>query len=284
MTTILEAALNRTVKGAAYTYVEAGCSIIPVKGKKPCIRKWEDFKESPTRVGHVVSWERGRVLYGVGIICGAVSGNLVVLDLDSMEACAEFESAFPYISDTMTIRSGSGRGRHYYFYADSLPLNTWLYGAELRSDGAYVVAPPTVHPSGRPYTVENPVNVRRVSDLAEVRDWIIQRAERFKPPTPPRPKASYPVVKDGSRYGRAALQSECLSVSHAPEGTRNRTLYRAALKMGSLIASGQLAKHEVETALEVAAFALSQSDGVEATRRTIASGLNIGLQNPRQVS
>jgi hypothetical protein len=140
-----------------------------------------------------------------------------------------------------------------------------------------------LHPIGNRYLVENAVNVRRVSELDDVRDWIQHRAERINPPAPPLRRPHSPVIHDGTAFGRAALQSECISVRHAPEGNRNNTLYRAALKMGSLIASGQLAKHEVVTALEAAADSLSQSDGADSTRKTIERGLNIGLQSPRQV-
>ena len=179
----------------------------------------------------------------------------------------------------MTIRSGSGRGRHYYFYADQLPINTWLQGVELRADGAYVVAAPSPHNSGHRYVVERPYNVKRVKDLEDVRDWIQHRAGMFFV-NMPKPKPSYPTVRDGSRYGRAALTSECISVRSAVEGFRNHTLYRAALKMGTLINAGHLSKSEVEYQLEAAAFALAESDGIDTVRRTIQSGLVIGMSNP----
>ncbi len=86
-----------------------------------------------------------------------------------------------------------------------------------------------------------------------------------------------------SAYGLAALNAESAAVRMAPEGTANATLYRASLKLGSLIASGVLGRAQVEAALEAAAAALTTRDGLTATRRTIASGLNTGIQSPRQV-
>lgn len=279
MTTILDAATEATVQGAAYAYIEAGCSIIPVRSKKPAIFHWDEYKTTRSHNGNVRYWLQSDRMQGIGLICGAVSGNLVVLDVDSMQACEAFETSFPLLRDTLTIRSGSGRGRHYYFYADQLPINTWLQGVELRADGAYVVAAPSIHTSGHRYLVERHHNVKRVTDLEDVRDWIQHRAGMFFI-NMPKPKPSYPTIRDGSRYGKAALTSECISVQSAPEGSRNNTLYRAALKMGSLINGGHLSKSEVEYQLENAAFSLAESDGIDTVRRTIQSGLIKGMSNP----
>lgn len=278
MTTILDASQEATLQGAAYAYIEAGCSIIPCRSKRPAIFQWDEYKTRRSHNGNVRYWLQADRMQQIGLICGAVSGNLVVLDVDSMQACEAFESAFPLLIHTLTIRSGSGRGRHYYFYADQLPINTWLQGVELRADGAYVVAAPSPHKSGHRYAVERAHNVKRVSDLEDVRSWIQHRAGMLYAKIAPKP--TYPAIRDGSRYGKAALTSECITVRSAPEGYRNHTLYRAALKMGGLINAGHLSKSEVEYQLEAAAFALAEADGIDTVRRTIQSGLVVGMSNP----
>lgn len=280
MKTILDAATNPTLRGAAFDYVEAGCSIIPTQSKKPNGVRWEIYQHRRARNGEVNYWFSSGKMGGIGLVCGEVSGNLVVLDVDNMNACREFERSFPLLKETLTIRSGSYRGRHYYFYADTLPLNTWLQGVELRADGAYVVAPPSMHPCGNRYCVEVPFPVRRVANLEDVRDWIMHRADALTPTPRANPKPAYPAIRDATAYGRAALTSECISVRTAPAGTRNNTLFRAALKMGTLINAGHLTKSEVEYQLETAAIGLSQSDGLETTQRTIQSGILKGMANP----
>lgn len=276
---ILDAATSPTVGEAAYGYIEAGCSIIPVQGKV-AVGSWREYQfKRPTSI-KVSQWLRSRQMSGIGLVCGEVSGGLVVIDVDSRAACIEFEAEFPMLTDTLTIRSGSGRGNHYYFYAvDILPANTWRDGVELRANKAYVVAPPSLHPvSGLAYCVVRAAAVRKTNLLVEVRRWIAWRGVASAPiPTSPAPMSSK------NAYGQAALAGECDRVRAAPEGSANTALYRAALKMGSLIASGVLAQGEVEAALEGAAAELSRRDGLNATRRTIAGGMRIGMGSPRPV-
>lgn len=280
---ILEAANQPTIAEAAFKYLEAGCSIIPVNGKRPALPAWDEFKHfrpSGPRVGY---WLRSGRMSGIGLVCGVVSGGLVVIDVDSQEACAEFESKFPRILDTLTVISGSGRGKHYYYKCHIMPSNAWRSGVELRSDGAYVVAPPSIHPvSGEPYRVANSCDVKQVGSLEPVRRWILERGGggNVAKPAPIGGNPSHFAVRNSSAYGRAVLNDEVSKINHAKEGEGNNTLYRAALKCGSLIASGHLSQAEAERELEAAAAALSARDGVEATRRTIASGLKRGGGSP----
>lgn len=279
MTTILEAITQPTLTRAAFSLVSAGCSILPTRGKRPAIKNWQYLNQQLPPMQRVQHWINYRILCGIGLICGEVSGNLAVLDVDSMDACTEFEAAFPRLADTLTVRSGSGRGRHYYFYSDILPANAWLAGVELRTSGAYVIAPPTIHPCGNPYVVENAVNPRRVANLDTLREWVVERAARIEPAPRPNRNAIFTAIRSGSAYGRAALTSECIAVRMAPVGSRNKTLYIAALKAGSLISSGHLERLEVESQLESAAAALVEDDGQRAVQKTIKSGIEKGLAN-----
>lgn len=280
---ILEAAQALSLRDAAHIYVNVGCSIIPVVGKKPAI-EWRRYTHQAASQLTVKHWLTSGKMRGIGMVCGAVSGGLVVIDIDSKAACFEFESAFPQLVDTLTIRSGSGRGRHYYYYAAGiLPANTWRDGIELRANGSYVVAPPSLHPvSGLAYCVVRAASVRKSDLLNDVRRWIIGRGGGALPPIVPRPQPSAPPTSK-SAYGQAALQGECTAVRHAPEGSANATLYRAALKLGSMVASNLLTRIEVEIALESAAEHLSNRDGLTATQRTIQSGLKVGMGSPRPV-
>lgn len=283
MTTILDAALSATVAEAAMKFREAGCSIIPVQGKQPAmgLKNWKVFTHQLPPMSLVRQWTANKYVTGIGLIGGAVSGGLVLLDIDSMDACDEFEANFPDLLTTLTVRSGSGRGRHYYFYAHALPGNAWRAGCELRCEGAYVVAPPSIHASsGLPYRVERLYEPLRVFSLATVRKWILERGGGAAAVTP-KPARTDSGIRNASAYGSKALLDQASIVAHATEGMGNRTLYLAALKMGSLIASGHLTQTMVEIELEAAAAGLSARDGVEATRNTIQSGLRTGMGNPR---
>jgi hypothetical protein len=221
MTSILDAATSATIAEAAMKYIDAGCSIIPLDGKKPAssIKNWTVFARQQPPRGLVAHWLRSGIMRaGIGLIGGAVSGGLVLLDVDSMAACAEFEATFPNLVDTLTVRSGSGRGKHYYFYAHRLPGNAYRGGVELRCTGAYVVAPPSIHPvSGQPYRVECQSDVRRVYGMASVRKWILERGGGAMAVTP-KPARIDSGIRDATAYGRKALLDQAAIVAAAREG------------------------------------------------------------------
>jgi hypothetical protein len=67
-----------------------------------------------------------------------------------------------------------GGGRHLYFAHPGPILRNRVglaTGIDLRGDGGYVVAPPSLHASGKPYRWERAPNVCR---LAPLPDWLIQ--------------------------------------------------------------------------------------------------------------
>lgn len=263
----------------AKLYHEAGICTIPCWNKKPLI-PWHDFRYEMPTWDMVRGWYRRWQRPQLAVVCGVVSGNLAVLDVDSLEKCAEVESAHPFLKDTFTVRSGSGRGRHYYVVADALPPTTICEGIELRSNGAYVIAAPSIHTqAGQPYWVERDADLSHLPDVESLRAWIESRQISAAPI--PRPAALISVVRS-SNFGMKALDAECSAVAAATEGSANARLNRAAFKLGQLVAGGHLNRGEVETALEQAATALTNRDGLRATQRTIASGLNAGEKNPRR--
>ena len=86
-----------------------------------------------------------------------------------------------------------------------------------------------------------------------------------------------------SSYTRAALDGEVDRVRSAPEGTRNDTLNRAAFSLGQFVAVNELPRTLAEDELFAAAQAngIVGDDGDASVRATIASGLNAGLDTPR---
>jgi putative DNA primase/helicase len=86
-------------------------------------------------------------------------------------------------------------------------------------------------------------------------------------------------------YAEAALADEVRQVATAARGSRNNRLNTAALKLGQLVAAGWLDRGRIERALEDAAAAcgLVADDGGEAVRRTIKSGLDAGVAQPRNI-
>ncbi len=88
---------------------------------------------------------------------------------------------------------------------------------------------------------------------------------------------------DIKAYARKALEDEVALVAAAPPGERNRQLNKSGFALGQLVAGGELPRGLVEQELLTAAerSGVVNDDGVRATEKTLASGLNSGERSPR---
>ena len=91
----------------------------------------------------------------IGVACGRIS-NIVVVDVDGEAGeatLARLKEAHTALPGDSGLQATTGRGRHiYYKYLEGVEVKTkQLDGLEVRSDNAYVVAPPSLHKSGRRY-------------------------------------------------------------------------------------------------------------------------------------
>lgn len=92
----------------------------------------------------------------VGIATGAVSG-IAVLDIDpkrgGLDSLATLEEEVGSIARDAAVHTG-GDGLHFYFAHPGVRIQSrqnLLPGIDVRGDGGYVVAPPSVHESGQRY-------------------------------------------------------------------------------------------------------------------------------------
>ncbi len=133
---------------------------------------WREYQRRLASPAELTRWARRELFRNVGIVCGKVSGNLVVLDFDAPETYDAFRTHFSNLIQTYTVATGGG-GWHVYLKVDALPPSLRARGVELCAEGRQVVAPPSTHPvSGRPYKVALPLDIRRVPDLSRVVEWV----------------------------------------------------------------------------------------------------------------
>jgi protein-arginine kinase activator protein McsA len=133
----------------AQKYLDAGFSIIPLapNSKRPALETWAEFQQRRPTLDEVAQWWQNGSNYGIAVVCGKVS-NLIVLDIDDETkfgvALKAIGEALP---DTPIVRTRKGWHLYFRYPANRIVrrhdrLNDW--GAELRGDGHYVVAPPSV--------------------------------------------------------------------------------------------------------------------------------------------
>ena len=154
-----------------------------------------------------------------------------------------------------------------------------LPGVDLRGDGGYVVAPPSMHENGKEYEWEIGLDDFPLAEMPEwLKDRLAHKAAEAKADVavPSGPGASSP-------YGLAALSEECEALGHLTKGTRNDALNIAACKVGQLIGSGEVNEHEARTQLIAACQqnGLIEDDGLGSVVATIGSGFNKGKQKPK---
>ena len=120
-------------------------SVIPLEGKRPLI-PWKEFQKRRATLGELLSWfgQLGPAT-GVGVVCGEVS-NLTVIDFDEMDPARAF---FRKHADVLRCIVQTRRGVHFYFQG-AYPTGKFLYG-DIKGEGSYVVAPPSVV-DGHEYT------------------------------------------------------------------------------------------------------------------------------------
>jgi hypothetical protein len=110
--------------------------------------------------------------------------------------------------------------------------------------------------------------------------------ERLQPrqlqrPTGPVQLPTATADGSGERYARAALAEELARVAAAPVGQRNRQLWESTRNLYNLVATGALIEREVQHGLLVAADRCGLlAEEPRQTRRTLASGRQVGLAHP----
>jgi len=142
-----------TAREAALGYLAAGFSVIPVRreDKRPLLL-WREYQTRRPTEAEVVTWWKRWPGAGVAIVCGTVSGVAAVdFDPRNGDGVTALADRLPM---TPTAETGGG-GLHYYFRltrGESLSkIPKLLPGLDLQAEASYVIAPPSLHPSGRRY-------------------------------------------------------------------------------------------------------------------------------------
>lgn len=134
----------------ALEYYDRGWSIIPLVGKRPPNGfRWKEFQSQRAKLDDIKRWfgSSKRNLRNIGIVTGDVSG-IIVVDCDTPADAVWWSKNFPV--SPLAANTGRG-GAHFYYRANpSDPIsnraNVLGKRIDIRGDGGYVCAPPSVHP------------------------------------------------------------------------------------------------------------------------------------------
>jgi hypothetical protein len=144
---------------AAIEYLQRGWSVIPIRtdrwdpedpeepDKSPYVN-WREYTRRHATIEEVQKWFEDHPHAGIGIVTGQIS-KLVVVDFDGVMPGEEWP-------ETYTVQTARGEHRYYTIGDGDVTRNSQgkiANGIDVRGEGGYVVAPPTVRIDGGEYTI-----------------------------------------------------------------------------------------------------------------------------------
>lgn len=214
----------------------------------------------------------------IAIRTGAIS-DLVVIDIDPRHdgdnSLDRLEYNNYHLPIARTIKTGSG-GRHLYFSHPGVDVHNDQAGKlgpglDVRGDGGYVLAPPSIHISGGIYEVSE-----NRTEIPELPKWIISILNPPKPKRIFKPRPTTP--SEVPSWANKELAEALDRLWRAPEGMRNNTLNSTAFRLGQMVGLGYLDKIDIENHL----ISVAQQIGLpeREAAMTINSAVNAGISKP----
>ena len=131
----------------ALKLAQLGWSLIPLKpySKEPLV-PWKALQKRKLTEPEIAGLLEQYPDANIGVVTGTIS-RIFVLDADAPEVVKRWGTPETPIAET-------SRGRHYYYQLPDSAVPSIVGvadGVDIKAEGGYVVAPPSVHPSGRCY-------------------------------------------------------------------------------------------------------------------------------------
>lgn len=208
---------------AAIEYAKKGFAVFPLKYRDKVPLTRNGCKDATTDAAQIKAWWQKYPNANIGLATGSVSQNVFVIDLDidedrgidgyhSLEDWQREHGDFP---ETWTAITGRG-GYHLYYRGNGKIKNRAgiIDGVDIRGNGGYVVAPPSIHKNGNRYEWEYSPD-----------EFEIAKADN---------NVEYFLNHDDHRQSASFTMSNIVSA-----GQRNQMLFRFACMMQAKGASDQ---------------------------------------------
>ncbi len=286
-----------TTLEAALAYAARGWLVVPLHTPKPgvcsCRKKGCSSPGKHPRTAHglndgskdpkqIARWWEKWPDASVGILTGQES-CLLVLDVDGEDGKTSLQSltaAHGKLPKTLCVKTGrtgtdgKRKGCHYYFRVSTgaairNSAGVLGKGLDIRADGGYVVAPPSLHPSGLLYEWLAPEQ-----PLADAPAWLLAKLTVVKP-APEAARAQAEAIAEGGRnHALASLAGTMRRRGMTPEA-----IEAALLKENDARCKPPLPASEVrEIAQSVARYEpAAPVRGIDPQEQTASS------QTPRQL-
>ncbi len=200
---------------AAMRYARRGRAIFPLRpaGKTPLTA--HGLNDATVDPAQITTWWRKWPDANIGLVTG-VRNSFWVLDIDGMDgesSLRKLEAAHGALPQTVEVITGGG-GRHLYFKyppQGKILNSAGRLGAclDIRGNGGYVVAPPSIHETGRRYEF----SVDSHDQLLDAPAWLIS------------------LLRQPETHGKPSNIEGRSFVKEVVKGNRNDALARLAGKL-----------------------------------------------------
>lgn len=254
-----------------------GLNVLPArfKGKTPSISSWKRYQEERTS-DRLAAWFKPGARVNYFVCTGDVSGA-IVLDVDSARGEAYWRER---IGDAMdrTACVETAQGHHFWFrVAPGTKVPSWSrheggVSFDVRADGAGVIVPPSVHPSGKVYQW-----VRGLEHLQDAPQELTSgptSAEDGAPAPSPRSLLSGLLERPAREGGRNDWLTR-VAGHYAKEYRTRRDAYEVHVRMANDTLKPPLPEREVNKTLESVWRAEHQKVS-GTTEPTLANGFLVG--------
>ncbi len=182
--------MNKDLEQWIWFYWKQGFSIIPlgVNKKKdlkaPSLSSWRTYHHRLPKKEEIQEWINQDLFKNIGIICGHVSNDLVVIDIDDESIPETIGIKLDKISKTGSWVVKTGKGYHIYNKHTGNPGGIKKpneYKIEYRANRGYVAAPPSIHPNGEQYKFFNNGSPQKLPHLQskDVKEIFQQMKEKI---------------------------------------------------------------------------------------------------------
>ena len=210
--------MSKEIKDKAQEYLKAQLSVIPTKEDKlPALPTWKPYQSQRIKEDEVEDLFTGANVKGLAIICGAISGGLEVIDVDTKhdttgslweELRALIEDNLPELYSRLVIAQTKSGGYHIYYRCSSIAGNLKLSTkknrevlVETRGEGGYVIAPPTPKYT---YIQGEPGNIPTIT--TEERDILFSISKSFNQLQDEKPKVNAPASANFKLSGNSPFE------------------------------------------------------------------------------
>lgn len=207
---------TRNFFDVAMFYASQNIKVFPVKrqDKKPLCAS--GFKSASMDMAQLQEWNKKFTDCNIGIPTGDINGIFVV-DVDGEQGFKSLTQIEQLHSKLIAPTVITGKGKHLYF---KMPTNTKIKSSvskianhiDIRADGGYVVAPPSIHTNGKQYIWENFAPSHKFPDAPQ---WLLD------------------IILNAENEN-SSIEELLEEIANAPEGTRNDILISNAGKIQRL--------------------------------------------------